>query len=172
MTYEHAIDRDLTRFGLDWDKDGGPCLMQWVSVFAGVPFSDFPECTDRYISRIGQFVNDEIIDDAKRQELKSLGRSLSKCSPLDPLREFDRRCEEAGDFMLDLGMNYLAAIFDHAKPEHYTAESFAWTVCHRIADEAIKVEKDIDPDRLIGFLRKVIASHLRRVGFENSDPEA
>jgi hypothetical protein len=71
----------------------GACLMEYVSVLAGVPFSDAPKCTDRLLAVIARAVND-CSGDAMRQRLALLASDLTTAGPLDDAaqRRLARRC--------------------------------------------------------------------------------
>ncbi|HKY77032.1 MAG TPA: hypothetical protein VJS45_12880 [Acidimicrobiia bacterium] len=50
---------------------GKGCLMEWVAVFAGLPKTDRPVCTNRLITSVAVHLNDTL-DDATRQRLRTL----------------------------------------------------------------------------------------------------
>jgi hypothetical protein len=54
----------------------GACLMEYVSVLSGGPFTDAPECTDPVLAAIARAVND-YSGDAMRQRLAVLASDLS-----------------------------------------------------------------------------------------------
>lgn len=53
----------------------GACLMEYVSVLAGEPFSDHPACVDPLLVRLGWAVND-VSNDAVRAQLPDLAPRL------------------------------------------------------------------------------------------------
>jgi hypothetical protein len=55
---------------------GGACLMEYVSVLAGVRFNDHPSCTHPALSALGRLVNDHITDEGARQQLTLLAPTL------------------------------------------------------------------------------------------------
>lgn len=66
---------DLTTIRLDdgshtegQAKKGEACLMEWVAIFAGVPYSDHPSCTSSVLGAFGRALNDAL-DDERRQKL-------------------------------------------------------------------------------------------------------
>jgi len=63
---------DLATLTLDVGKHAGPeaggCAMEWVSAFAGEPWSDNPACTSPVIAAYVRGLNDEM-GDAERQRL-------------------------------------------------------------------------------------------------------
>lgn len=60
----------------------GACLMEYVSVLSGGPFSDAPECTDRTLAAIARAVND-YSGDEMRQRLALLASDLTVAGPLE-----------------------------------------------------------------------------------------
>ncbi|HEY2949515.1 MAG TPA: hypothetical protein VGJ53_14165 [Micromonosporaceae bacterium] len=44
----------------------GACLMEYVSVLAGLPWSDRPRCTDPTLAAVARIVNDELTDAGRR----------------------------------------------------------------------------------------------------------
>jgi hypothetical protein len=71
----------------------GACLMEYVSVLAGGPFTDAPACTDNTLGAIARAVND-YSGDAMRQRLALLASDLSIAGPLELARQqaLARRC--------------------------------------------------------------------------------
>jgi hypothetical protein len=71
----------------------GACLMEYVSVLSGGPFTDAPKCTDRTLAVIARAVNDYSGDDM-RQRLALLASDLTVAGPLDvPVQQaLARRC--------------------------------------------------------------------------------
>jgi hypothetical protein len=59
----------------------GACLMEYVSVLAGGPFTDSPQCTDPTLAAIARAVND-YSGDQRRQRLAVLASDLSVAGPL------------------------------------------------------------------------------------------
>ena len=49
-------------------KKGEACLLEWSAIFAGVPYSDHPECTSPVLGAFGRALNDGL-DDERRQKL-------------------------------------------------------------------------------------------------------
>ena len=47
------------------------CVMEWVALFAGLPKTDRPECTNALVAAIAMHLND-VLDDGARQGLKAL----------------------------------------------------------------------------------------------------
>ena len=50
------------------DETGQACLMEWVSIFAGVDYGDHPTCTSPVLAAFGRTLNDGL-DDEQRQRL-------------------------------------------------------------------------------------------------------
>ncbi|MGH3320368.1 MAG: hypothetical protein ACRDN9_09335 [Streptosporangiaceae bacterium] len=69
--------------GAHRDPADGVCLMEYVSVLAGEPFSDHPECTDPLLAHVARRVNDTISDQA-RPGLAILAPDLIGTSGSDP----------------------------------------------------------------------------------------
>jgi len=61
---------------------GGACLMEYVSVLAGGPFTDAPTCTDPTLATIARAVND-YSGDGQRQRLAILASDLTVAGPMD-----------------------------------------------------------------------------------------
>lgn len=57
--------------GTHASPEDGACLMEYVSIIKGVPFSDYPEGVPADISAFGQWANDAATDE-QRQELAPL----------------------------------------------------------------------------------------------------
>src|SRR3990167_438907 len=47
----------------------GACVMEWVSIFAGLPFYDSPECTDPVVAAYARELND-VLPDEQRWRLR------------------------------------------------------------------------------------------------------
>lgn len=62
----------------------GACLMEYVSVLAGVRFSDRPRCTHPALSQLARLVNDEVVDPAVRSRLAVLAPELIDTRVKDP----------------------------------------------------------------------------------------
>ena len=62
----------------------GACVMEYISLVKGEPFSDFPRCTEPMVANAAQGVNDRILNDADRSEvlLPRLERIMN-AAPLD-----------------------------------------------------------------------------------------
>src|SRR5882724_3275645 len=71
------------------DPNDGMCLLEWVSLLAGAPFSDSPPCVSPYLRRFGIRLND-LATDEQRQELIQFGpRVLNTAGDgLDDLRRW------------------------------------------------------------------------------------
>ena len=54
------------------NPDAGYCLLEWVSMLAGAPFSDAPPCVSPYLRRFGIRLND-LANDVQRQDLVQFG---------------------------------------------------------------------------------------------------
>ena len=52
--------------------EDGACVMEYVSVLAGAPFTDHPRCTHPALATLARLVNDWIDDDGARSELARL----------------------------------------------------------------------------------------------------
>ena len=67
--------------GVHLAPEDGVCLMEYVSVLAGEPFSDSPRCTDGALAGLARLVNDEVSDEGRRllaqlaADLTILGRA-------------------------------------------------------------------------------------------------
>jgi hypothetical protein len=62
--------------------EDGACLMEYVSVLAGTPFSDHPRCTDPTVATLARLVNDASTD-AGRPLLTAFAPELAGMNPLD-----------------------------------------------------------------------------------------
>jgi hypothetical protein len=60
--------------------EDGACLMEYVSVLAGAPFSDHPRCTDPTLAALARLVNDECTD-AGRAPLIAFAPDLAATGP-------------------------------------------------------------------------------------------
>jgi hypothetical protein len=71
----------------------GACLMEYVAVLAGGPFTDAPVCTDPVLGAIARAVND-YSGDAMRQRLAVLASDLSVAGPVGACAQHQmaRRC--------------------------------------------------------------------------------
>jgi hypothetical protein len=56
--------------------EDGACVMEYVSVLAGAPFTDHPRCTHPALATLARLVNDWIDDDRARSELARLAPDL------------------------------------------------------------------------------------------------
>lgn len=66
------------------DPRAGGCLMEYVSVLAGEPWSDHPGCTQPVLAAIARCVNDAV-DDVHRQQLHLLAADLTGARNARPL---------------------------------------------------------------------------------------
>ncbi|MDQ2884081.1 MAG: hypothetical protein M3Y48_23780 [Actinomycetota bacterium] len=66
------------------NPEQGACLMEYVSVLAGVRFSDHPRCTHPALAQLARVVNDEIVDPAARSRLAVLAPDLISTRCRDP----------------------------------------------------------------------------------------
>jgi hypothetical protein len=71
----------------------GACLMEYVSVLAGGPFTDAPRCTDETLAAVARAVND-YSGDTNRQRLAILASDLTTAGPLElsVRQDLARRC--------------------------------------------------------------------------------
>ncbi len=77
--------------------EDGACLMEYVSILAGEPFSDQPSCTDRTLARIAQTANDVLYEDERHQLLPFIGRLIgTPALTLEQLPEFWLAMSAAG----------------------------------------------------------------------------
>jgi hypothetical protein len=65
----------LTR-GWHRGPEDGACVMEYVSVLAGLRFTDHPRCTPPALAALARLVNDRIVDDGVRSELALLAPEL------------------------------------------------------------------------------------------------
>jgi hypothetical protein len=72
----------LARFG-HLDPSDGACLMEYVSVLAGEPWSDRPAGTHALLATVARIVNDESSESARRQ-LGTRAPALAGCRGDDP----------------------------------------------------------------------------------------
>jgi hypothetical protein len=56
--------------------EDGACVMEYVSVLAGAPFTDHPRCTHPALATLARLVNDWIDDERARSELARLAPDL------------------------------------------------------------------------------------------------
>ena len=73
------------RAGAHLVPEDGACLMEYVSVLAGVPFSDHPRCTDPILATVARLVND-CCTDAGRPLLTAFAPDLAGTGPGDARR--------------------------------------------------------------------------------------
>jgi hypothetical protein len=64
------------RAGTHLGPEDGACLMEYVSVLAGAPFSDRPKCTDPTLAELARLVNDASSDEG-RARLADLAPALA-----------------------------------------------------------------------------------------------
>jgi hypothetical protein len=84
-TVHHSACEGLPelRSGSHLSPEDGACLMEYVSVIAGTPFSDHPRCTDPTLAALARFVNDASTD-AGRPLLTAFAPELAGTGPVDP----------------------------------------------------------------------------------------
>ncbi|GEL19599.1 hypothetical protein [Pseudonocardia asaccharolytica] len=73
----------LTR-GKHTNARSGTCLMEYVSILAGSRFTDRPRCTHPLLAWVARRVNDDITDDATRQQLVLRAPALIDTRVRDP----------------------------------------------------------------------------------------
>lgn len=61
-----VAEQPILDMGSHTNPDEGVCVMEWVSMVTNDRFTDFPACTDRYIARLAQEVNDCIGRNARQ----------------------------------------------------------------------------------------------------------
>jgi hypothetical protein len=88
MIDPHQPPAQLRRFAHLHPADG-MCLMEYVSLVAGAPFSDRPTCTSPLLGALARAVNDAM-SDAGRTELTALAPALAKVGGTAGPREADR----------------------------------------------------------------------------------
>lgn len=69
--------------GTHLSPEDGACLMEWVSVLAGEPWTDHPATTHPLAAHLGRLVNDAM-SPAGRQELLALAPRLTGLRSQDP----------------------------------------------------------------------------------------
>lgn len=70
--------------GAHRSPEHGACLMEYVSVLAGTPFSDRPNCTHPALALVARWVNDHTTDPAARARLAVLAPDLIGTRSADP----------------------------------------------------------------------------------------
>jgi hypothetical protein len=73
------------RAGAHLIAEDGACLMEYVSVLVGAPFSDHPQCTDPTLGTVARLVNDSCTD-AGRPLLTAFAPLLAETAPADACR--------------------------------------------------------------------------------------
>ena len=68
--------------GVHLAPEDGACLMEYVSLLAGEPFSDAPRCTDPLLAALARLVNDAT-SDSGRQRLGTLAPALAAAPRMD-----------------------------------------------------------------------------------------
>jgi hypothetical protein len=68
--------------GMHMDPQDGTCLMEYVSLLTGAPFSDQPSCTDRLVALVAILANDNI-EGPRRDTLVTYAPALASCPPRD-----------------------------------------------------------------------------------------
>lgn len=68
--------------GTHLTPDEGACLMEWVSILAGEPWTDAPATTQPLLAHLARLVNDAMTPTA-RQQLLPLGRRLANLDSTD-----------------------------------------------------------------------------------------
>jgi hypothetical protein len=61
--------------------DQGACVMEYVSVLAGEPWSDSPVCTDRALGELARWVNDGVGQDARSALVELAPRLVGAVGP-------------------------------------------------------------------------------------------
>lgn len=64
--------------------EDGVCLMEYVSILAGRPFTDHPNCTDPLLATLARLVNDACTDGG-RDRLLPLAAALARTPPADAI---------------------------------------------------------------------------------------
>lgn len=75
-TLRHLHGLPVLDRGAHRSPQHGACLMEYVSVLAGVRFSDHPGCTHPALAQLARMVNDETINPAARSTLAVLAPDL------------------------------------------------------------------------------------------------
>ena len=81
-----TIDLDVVeiKHGSHSKPEDGACVMEWVSIFAGLPFGDHPECTDPVVAQYARSLNDAMPDDQRwrlRPFIPQLAATKNGCPP-------------------------------------------------------------------------------------------
>ncbi|WP_406277309.1 hypothetical protein [Embleya sp. NBC_00896] len=69
--------------GMHMHPRDGACLMEYVSLLAGAPFSDTPACTDRLVALVAILANDNV-EAPRRGEFIAYASALASCAPRTP----------------------------------------------------------------------------------------
>jgi hypothetical protein len=121
--------------------EDGACLMEYVSVLAGRPFSDHPRCTDPTLAELARLVNDASTDEG-RPRLAVLAPTLAERPPADPART--------------------AAIVHAAVAAAYEAAGEPVALCRHLRRAQRRHERVLATHRLAGLAR--LADPLHRQG--------
>lgn len=63
--------------------DGRACVMEYVALLAGEPWSDGPECTHPALAGVARTINDTIGDDRRHLLVPFIGRLFGTQEPVD-----------------------------------------------------------------------------------------
>jgi hypothetical protein len=91
------LDNVVLSYGAHDSPDGGTCIMEVVSMIAGEPFSDHPECAS---PTLGRFLRDwnDALDDDERQNLLQYAPRLVNSRGSDEIEE--KRAWMAADWLV------------------------------------------------------------------------
>jgi hypothetical protein len=82
MTTKEPTGLPVLSPGAHLAPEDGACLMEYVSVLAGEPFSDAPRCTDPMLATLARLVNDAT-SEGRRAALGSLAPELAAAPRAD-----------------------------------------------------------------------------------------
>src|SRR6266436_2005000 len=54
--------------------EDGACVMEYVSMLAGEPFSDHPQCTHPVLAAVARMANDALPDDRRHEMISRINR--------------------------------------------------------------------------------------------------
>ena len=125
-------------------QDEGTCLLEVVSIFAGLPFSDYPVCTEPTIAAYARALNDAMPDDQRQRLIPFIPRLTEASNGATPQqRAF--LCAEyavrvfAAAALRDAGLNDLAkSLAELPVIDSLSARSAALSAARSATDSATR----------------------------------
>ena len=154
------------------DEDAGEaCVMEYVSLLAGEPWSDRPDCTHPLLAQEARMVNDLLLDADRSRLVPLIGRLFGTTEDSDEIRARLRlrQARQVAQLIAPDARGPVLAVIEHAeagelgllpRPDHHgDLDAEHRTVHQRAANVRYLMTSDCGP-REVSALYALSATHL------------